>query len=235
MNQKRREEANDRARDPCRDGRNGIELGGFVTTAVKSTADALDLPPPQHAAKMLRLAPMLELAKSKIPGISDSFHKLQHHTMRPVKPVLESNYRRRARWPIFDASASADSTIEAALPADLLARGRAITLRLSIKEAIYKAVAPTVRRYVGFLEVDLVDNAVATTIALPLTIEAHRRKHAGHWIATARAAGRTALCARPGSVVSGVRHTPDRLSSERGPLRTGMMRQRWPRARGATV
>lgn len=36
---------------------------------------------------------------------------------------------------------------------DPIARGRAVTLRFSIKEAVYKAVDPFVRRYVGFREV----------------------------------------------------------------------------------
>jgi enterobactin synthetase component D len=34
-------------------------------------------------------------------------------------------------------------------------RGRAVTLRFSIKEAIYKAIDPVVQRYVGFREVNL--------------------------------------------------------------------------------
>ena len=74
---------------------------------------------------------------------------------------------------------------QAALPD----RGRAVTLRFAIKEAIYKAVDPYVRRYVGFTEVelDLTGDAVAITTALPLAIEATWREHAGHWLATARA------------------------------------------------
>jgi 4'-phosphopantetheinyl transferase EntD len=77
---------------------------------------------------------------------------------------------------------------QAALPD----RGRAVTLRFAIKEAIYKAVDPYVRRYVGFTEVELelAGNAVAITTALPLAIEASWREHAGHWLATARAVPR---------------------------------------------
>lgn len=74
---------------------------------------------------------------------------------------------------------------QAALPD----RGRAVTLRFSIKEAIYKAIDPYVRRYVGFTEVelDLTGDAVAVTTALPFAIEATWREHAGHWLSTARA------------------------------------------------
>jgi 4'-phosphopantetheinyl transferase EntD len=68
-------------------------------------------------------------------------------------------------------------------------RGRAVTLRFSIKEAIYKAIDPYLRRYVGFLEVELelAGDAVAVTTALPFAIEATWREHAGHWLTTARA------------------------------------------------
>lgn len=74
---------------------------------------------------------------------------------------------------------------QAALPD----RGRAVTLRFSIKEAIYKAVDPYVRRYVGFTEVelDLTGDAARVTTELPYAIEATWREHAGHWLATARA------------------------------------------------
>jgi 4'-phosphopantetheinyl transferase EntD len=77
---------------------------------------------------------------------------------------------------------------QAALPD----RGRAVTLRFAIKEAIYKAIDPYVRRYVGFTEVelDLAGDAVTVTTALPFAIEATWREHAGHWLATARAAPR---------------------------------------------
>lgn len=76
---------------------------------------------------------------------------------------------------------------QAALPD----RGRAVTLRFSIKEAIYKAIDPYLRRYVGFTEVELElppePGACAVTHGLPLAIEAAWREHAGHWLATARA------------------------------------------------
>jgi enterobactin synthetase component D len=68
-------------------------------------------------------------------------------------------------------------------------RGRHVTLRFSIKEAIYKAVDPFVRRYVGFTEVELelAGPRCIVTSALPLTIDACWREHAGHWLTTARA------------------------------------------------
>ncbi len=71
-------------------------------------------------------------------------------------------------------------------------RGRAVTLRFAIKEAIYKAIAPHERRYVGFTEVELelAGDEVAVTTALPYAIEATWREHAGHWLATARAVPR---------------------------------------------
>jgi 4'-phosphopantetheinyl transferase EntD len=65
----------------------------------------------------------------------------------------------------------------------------------SIKEAIYKAIDPIVRRYVGFQEVELVvreDGAVDVTVVdasrLPVAIEAWwTALDEGHWLATARA------------------------------------------------
>jgi len=73
--------------------------------------------------------------------------------------------------------------------AALTGGGRGVTLRFAIKEAIYKAIDPYVRRYVGFTEVELelAGDAVAVTTALPFAIEATWREHAGHWLATARA------------------------------------------------
>jgi 4'-phosphopantetheinyl transferase EntD len=68
-------------------------------------------------------------------------------------------------------------------------RGRATTLRFSIKEAIYKAVDPFVRRYVGFTEVELdVQTGVAhVTSELPFAIETTWEERDGFWLATARA------------------------------------------------
>ena len=68
-------------------------------------------------------------------------------------------------------------------------RGRAVTLRFAIKEAIYKAIDPHLRRYVGFTEVELEldDDSCRVEHALPLAIEAAWREREGHWLATARA------------------------------------------------
>lgn len=68
-------------------------------------------------------------------------------------------------------------------------RGRPVTLRFAIKEAIYKAIDPHLRRYVAFTEVelDLDADTCAVTHGFPLSIEAAWREHAGHWLATARA------------------------------------------------
>jgi 4'-phosphopantetheinyl transferase EntD len=71
-------------------------------------------------------------------------------------------------------------------------RGRGATLRFSIKEAIYKAVDPFVRRYVAFTEVELevADGIAHVSSELPFAIETTWREHAGFWLATARATRR---------------------------------------------
>ncbi len=68
-------------------------------------------------------------------------------------------------------------------------RGSAVMLRFAIKEAIYKAVDPVVRRYVGFTEVELeIGDGVATVRSeLPLVIQAAWRAHGALWVASARA------------------------------------------------
>ncbi|MBX3162338.1 MAG: 4'-phosphopantetheinyl transferase superfamily protein [Deltaproteobacteria bacterium] len=79
---------------------------------------------------------------------------------------------------------------QAALPD----RGRAVTLRFAIKEAIYKAIDPVLRRYVGFTEVELdvhAGGACTVTSALPLAIDAAWCEYEGHWIATAQASRRS--------------------------------------------
>jgi 4'-phosphopantetheinyl transferase EntD len=70
--------------------------------------------------------------------------------------------------------------------------GRGTTLRFSIKEAIYKAVDPFVRRYVGFTEVELeiAEGLAHVTTELPFAIETTWREHAGFWLSTARASRR---------------------------------------------
>lgn len=81
--------------------------------------------------------------------------------------------------------------LSALAPAD---RGRRVTLAFAIKEAVYKAIDPVLRRYVGFREVELAitdDGGCAVrpvdADAIPLAIEAEWREHAGLWLCTARA------------------------------------------------
>ncbi len=64
---------------------------------------------------------------------------------------------------------------------------REVSLYFAIKEAIYKAIDPFLRRYVGFLEVEvsLADRRVTT--ALPVAVDIWWSEHAGYWLATARA------------------------------------------------
>ncbi len=87
-----------------------------------------------------------------------------------------------------------DAEREVIAPLDDHARGRAQVLRFAIKEAIYKAVDPRVRRYVGFQEVELdrIDDggaagAAIVTSGLGLAIEAAWVRWAGVIIAAARA------------------------------------------------
>jgi enterobactin synthetase component D len=71
---------------------------------------------------------------------------------------------------------------------------REVTRAFAIKEAIYKAVDPIVRRYVGFTEVELsieAGGACRVTIVdaarLPVAVEAWWSERDGLWVATARA------------------------------------------------
>jgi len=67
--------------------------------------------------------------------------------------------------------------------------GAALTRVFAIKEAIYKAVDPIVRRYVKFTEVELdADDRVAS--GLPAAIEVWCVAWREHWVATARATAR---------------------------------------------
>jgi 4'-phosphopantetheinyl transferase EntD len=71
--------------------------------------------------------------------------------------------------------------------------GARVTLAFAIKEAIYKAIDPFVRRYVAFTEVELTLGAVGAcevTTALPFRVEAWWCEHEGYWIATAVATRR---------------------------------------------
>lgn len=78
----------------------------------------------------------------------------------------------------------------ARLSRDALEREGQILLAFSIKEAIYKAIDPFVRRYVGFQEVELelAGSELAIRHALPLVIEASfEALDDATWLATARA------------------------------------------------
>lgn len=94
-----------------------------------------------------------------------------------------------ARAPRQDIASRILTPRELAALAD---RGLGATLRFSIKEAIYKAVDPFVRRYVAFTEVelDVAEGIAHVTSELPLAIETTWREHAGFWLSTARAVRR---------------------------------------------
>lgn len=64
---------------------------------------------------------------------------------------------------------------------------RDITRAFAIKEAIYKALDPFVRRYVGFCEVEVDLATGQVTTPLPFRIDAWSCEHAGFFVATARA------------------------------------------------
>ena len=73
-------------------------------------------------------------------------------------------------------------------------RRRAILLCFSIKEALYKAINPIIRRYVSFQEATVIptpDGSVELTLALakgegPFVAEARWSEIAGHFLTTAR-------------------------------------------------
>jgi 4'-phosphopantetheinyl transferase EntD len=71
-------------------------------------------------------------------------------------------------------------------PREPRATGAALLRVFAIKEAIYKAIDPIVRRYVKFTEVEL-DADGGVTSALPAAIEAWAIELDGFWLATARA------------------------------------------------
>ena len=74
-------------------------------------------------------------------------------------------------------------------PLDEPTRRAETMARFAIKEAIYKAIDPYLRRYVGFTDVELdFDGAtVVVRSSFPLAIDANWRAHDGFWLATARA------------------------------------------------
>jgi 4'-phosphopantetheinyl transferase EntD len=80
---------------------------------------------------------------------------------------------------------------------DRISDPREVTLHFAIKEAIYKAIDPIVRRYVGFTEVELAiaaDGSCTVTVLdparLPVIVEARWQERDGFWLATARATRR---------------------------------------------
>ncbi len=71
-------------------------------------------------------------------------------------------------------------------------RDRAVILAFAIKEAVYKAIDPHLRRYVGFLEVEVRPDDSGTVVVEPVTdwgleIEAAWIGDGAHILATARA------------------------------------------------
>jgi 4'-phosphopantetheinyl transferase EntD len=66
-----------------------------------------------------------------------------------------------------------------------LASRRDITRFFAIKEAIYKAIDPFVRRYVGFQEVEI-EAWTRVVTQLPFSIDVWSCERDGFWIATAR-------------------------------------------------
>jgi 4'-phosphopantetheinyl transferase EntD len=58
--------------------------------------------------------------------------------------------------------------LEAIAPLDATERAREVLLRFSAKEAVYKALDPYVRRYVGFLEVEVSPREDGTAVVRPL-------------------------------------------------------------------
>jgi enterobactin synthetase component D len=81
-----------------------------------------------------------------------------------------------------------EAALIAALPED--ARGRAIMRTFAIKEAVYKAIDPYLRRYVGFLEVavNVLDDGTATIESgLPVAVEAAWSRIGGLVVCSARA------------------------------------------------
>jgi 4'-phosphopantetheinyl transferase EntD len=72
---------------------------------------------------------------------------------------------------------------------------RDITRCFAIKEAIYKAIDPFVRRYVGFLEVELGDDLCHVTTELPFRIEITCRRSSIRSTASAASTSRC-FCSR---------------------------------------
>lgn len=67
--------------------------------------------------------------------------------------------------------------------------GKLLTRIFAIKEAIYKAIDPIVRRYVGFQEVEIIGEMAKAVdrATLPVALEYWCVERDGYWLATARA------------------------------------------------
>lgn len=67
--------------------------------------------------------------------------------------------------------------------------GKLLTRVFAIKEAIYKAVDPLVGRYVGFQDIEIIEESAAPvdSSALPVRLQIWCTERDGHWLATARA------------------------------------------------
>jgi 4'-phosphopantetheinyl transferase EntD len=122
------------------------------------------------------------------------------HAVAVVAPLAAEGWRvgidlERAAPPRGDVAARILTDAELATLAELPAveRGRAVTLRFSIKEAIYKALDPMVQRYIGFREVALQWHDQHASVA-PLrldgnwfAVEVWWTEFDGFWLSTARA------------------------------------------------
>jgi 4'-phosphopantetheinyl transferase EntD len=85
-----------------------------------------------------------------------------------------------ARLPRIDISA------RILAPGEPRVTGADVLRVFAVKEAIYKAVDPIVRRYVGFTEV-AIDEAGLVTSELPAAIDVWSTRYEDDWLATARA------------------------------------------------
>jgi enterobactin synthetase component D len=97
--------------------------------------------------------------------------------------------------PRFDIARRVLTPPEAELIAGLpeAERGRAIMRTFAIKEAVYKAIDPYLRRYVGFLEVAVTvddDGSASVASGLPVTVEAAWSRVGGLVVCSARARAR---------------------------------------------
>lgn len=141
-----------------------------------------------------RGAPMLPA------GLTGSVSHKDSHAVGMVAPLAVDGWRvgidlERAAPPRGDVASRilTDAELTALSGLAPFERGRAVTLRFSIKEAIYKALDPMVQRYIGFREVALQWQDQQVMVA-PLrldgtwfTVEVWWTEFDGFWLSTARA------------------------------------------------